>query len=181
MLIRSGNVELRSFEPSLTDTVLEMRNHASVRAHMRDPAPISREAHYKWVQENLVEARHVVLFVVFSGGEAVGLTLLRNFKDEAAEIGVMVVDAARRPLVSYIASHLTVYYSFEILGLEKLYSYVPRHNEHARTYNLNFGFEPSGSPNEVYHELVFTEVRYRDHPTHMRFREKHAFEVLEGA
>lgn len=179
MLIRSGDVSLRAFEPGLDDVVLALRNHATVREHMRDPAPIARESHYRWVKENVVDARNVHLFVAYDGEEAVGITLLRNFKGTTAEIGVMIVDAATRPRVCYVAAHLVACYGFERLGLTDLLSYVPLHNEHALAFNLHCGFEPSGTKDDVYHELVFTSERYRTHPTHLRFREKHRIEVLD--
>ena len=179
MLIRSGDVTLRSFEPGLTDTVHAVRNHPSVREHMRDPAPISKENHERWVKANLVDAQLVHLFAVFDGTEAIGIALLRNFKGKDAEIGVMLIDAARRPLACYVAAHLVAYYGFEVLGLERLLSYVPLHNEHALAFNLHCGFEPSGADDGVYHELAFTSTRYRTHPTHMRYRNKHGIEVVE--
>jgi RimJ/RimL family protein N-acetyltransferase len=179
MLIRSGDVTLVSFDVAHTDVVFEVRNHPTVRPHMRDSSPISRESHYRWVQENLVDARRVHLFVAFSSDEPVGITLLRNFRHQAAEIGVMVIEAERRPLVCYAAAHLIAYYAFEVLGLENLYSYVPRHNERALSFNSRCGFEPA-SRSDVYHELVFTRSRYRANPTHKRFREKHGIEVIEG-
>jgi RimJ/RimL family protein N-acetyltransferase len=181
MLIRSGDVTLMSFDAAHTDVVLELRNHPTVRPHMRDPSPISRESHYRWVQENLIDARRVHLFVAFSADEPVGITLLRNFRDSTAEIGVMVIEAEQRPLTCYAAAHLIAFYAFEVLDLESLYSYVPRHNERALSFNSRCGFEPTAARSDVYHELVFARSRYRADPTHRRFREKHGIEVIGGA
>jgi len=181
MLIRSGDVRLHSFEPALADAVHDVRNHPTVRHHMRDASPISRESHYRWVQENLIESRRVHLFIVFSGEEPVGIALLRNFRDKAAEVGVMIVEAESRPLVCYVAAHLIGYYGFEVLDLDKLFSCVPRHNEHALAFNRRCGFEPSGADSDVHAELVLTQSQSRSHPTHKRFREKHGIEVIERA
>lgn len=178
MQIRSGEVVLRSYEESLIDVVFEIRNHPSIRAHLRDAEPILRDSHYKWVRENLVTLKNLHLFVVESGGEPVGLALLRNFREQTAEIGVMVMQSEQRPLVCYKASHLVGYYGFEILDLEKLFSYVPRHNRHALDFNLHSGLERTGNDSDIYHELVLTREQSRSHPTHKHFRQKYAIEVL---
>lgn len=179
MRIRSGDISLCAFDASLTDAVYEIRNHPSVRAHLRNTEAISRESHYEWVCENLVRARRVHLFVILAGEERTGIALLRNFRDKTAEVGLMVVDAERRPLVCYVAAHLIGYYAFEIVNLKQLFSYVPRHNEHALSFNLRCGFKPTGAQSEVYHELVLTQKQSRSHRTHKRFRERHGIEVIE--
>lgn len=181
MLIRSGEVTLRSFEPADTDAVLEVRNHPTVRAGMRDASEISRESHYQWVRENLLEAQRVRIFVVLNGERMVGIALLRNLKGHEAEIGVMIVEAESRPLVCYVAAHLIGYYGFEVLGLEKLHSRVPRHNSHALAFNRSCGFEPSGVQSEAHSDLVLTRARYHAHPTHRRYREKHRIEVIDDS
>lgn len=180
MQIRSGDVILRQFEPALSGAVHDIRNHPSVRSQMRDTAPIARAAHDAWVRANLIDARTVHLFVVESGGTPVGIALLRNFKDDSAEIGVMVVEAGQRPLVCYKAAHLIGYYAFEVLDLKKVLSYVPRHNEHALAFNLHCGLERTGNDSEAYHELVLTQARSRSHATHRHFREKYGIEVSGG-
>jgi RimJ/RimL family protein N-acetyltransferase len=170
MLIRSGEVALREFEEPLSAAVHEIRNHPSVRAHLRDTRPISRESHDRWVRENLLEARRLRLFVVHRGEEPQGIALLRNFSGRSAEVGLMMVQAERRRLVAYIAAHLVCYFGFERLGLEELYSYVPLAHAGALAFNLGCGFEPTGKPSDVYHELVLTRSRSRSHAVHKRFR-----------
>jgi hypothetical protein len=177
MLLRSGEVELRSFDESLTDAVYEIRNHPSVREHLRNTEPIPRESHLAWVRDHLLARRQVHLFVVHAGGGPVGIALLRNVTERTAEIGVMVVEAEQRPLVCYKASHLVGYYGFEMLGLEELYSYVPRHNSHALAFNLHSGLVRTGKDSEIYHELVLSKEHSRTHPTHKHFRDKYPIEV----
>lgn len=171
MRIRSGSVELRAFEHALSDTVHAVRNHPSVRANMRDPRPIARESHERWVQENLVQAQRVQLFVVFRKSEPAGIALLRNFHGAQAEIGLMIVEPQRRRLLAYVAAHLVAYYGFEVLGLERLLSYVPLHNRRALEFNVSCGFEPTGERSKVYHVLSLSRQRSREHATHKRFRE----------
>ena len=172
MRLRSGSVELRAFEPALTEAVFAVRNHPSVRAHLRDPRPLAWESHVRWVQANLVEQRLQHLFVAFHAGEVAGITLLRNFREREAEIGVMVVEPARHRLAAYIAAHLIGYYAFEILGLERLLSYVPVAHRDAVEFNVRCGFEPTGEPSSEYRVLALTIERSRTHPAHKRFRER---------
>lgn len=173
MLIRSGEVELRSFEPSLAGTLYDVRNHPSVRQHLRDPRPIARADHERWVEENLVRSRRLHLFVVFAARVPLGLALLRNFSGAAAEVGVMLVEARRHRLPAYKATHLIGYYGFEVLGLERLLSYVPRHNRHALAFNEACGLERTGNDSGDYFELVLTREGSRTHPVHRRFRARY--------
>ena len=106
MQLRSGDLVLRSFEPALTGVLYDVRNHPSVRQYLRSTGAIAREDHERWVRQNLVNARTAHVFVAFAGETPVGLALLRNFQAEAAEIGVMMVDARRRRLAAYKAAHL---------------------------------------------------------------------------
>ena len=177
MLIRSGELELRGFEPALSGVLYEVRNHPSVREHLRSTRPIAREDHERWVEENLVRQRQVHLFLVFVAAAARGLALLRNFAGDSAEIGVMMVQARRHRLAAYKASHLVGYYGFEVLGLERLLSYVPRHNAHALAFNLACGLERTGNDSEAYFELVLTRERSRNHPVHRRFRARYPIVV----
>lgn len=177
MLLSSADVALREFEPALTGVLFEVRNHPSVRRHLRAAQPLDYAAHERWVEENLVRERRLHLFLVQVRGAPVGLALLRNFAGASAEIGLMMVEAARRRLAAYKAAHLIGYYGFEVLGLERLLSYVPRHNRHALAFNLGCGFERSGQDSEDYFELVLTCERSRTHPVHRRFRARYPIVV----
>jgi len=177
MRIRSGKVELRRFEPALSDALYAVRNHPSVRRDLRDPRPIERASHDRWVRENLVEARTQELFVVFHGAAAEGIALLRNLRGREAEIGVMIVEPARRRLLAYVAAHLVGYYAFEVLGLERLLSYVPLRHEKALEFNLNCGFERTGQASDQYHVLALSRQQSREHPAHRKFRRTRSIKV----
>jgi RimJ/RimL family protein N-acetyltransferase len=173
MQLRSGDLVLESFAPGLSGVLFDVRNHPSVRQYLRVTEPIAREDHERWVRENLVEDRKVHLFLAHAAGAPVGLALLRNFAGAQAEIGVMMVEARRRRLAAYKASHLIGYYGFEVLGLERLLSYVPRHNRHALAFNEACGFTRTGVDSETYFELALTREASRSHPIHRRFRERY--------
>lgn len=177
MRILSGSVELRAFDDSLSETVHAVRNHPSVRANMRDPRPITRESHEHWVRENLVQARRLQLFVVLRKTDPAGIALLRNFRGGEAEIGLMIVEPQRRRLVAYVAAHLIAYYGFEVLGLDRLLSYVPLHNDRALEFNRSCGFAPTGERSDVYHVLSLSKSQSREHATHKRFRQTRGIRV----
>ena len=178
MRIRSGRFELRRFEPSLGATLYAIRNHPSVRRHLRDPRPIERASHDLWVRENLIDARKLELFVAFdTAAVPAGIALLRNIHAGEAEIGVMVVEAERRRLLAYVATHLMAYYGFEVLGLERLLSFVPRAHGQALEFNLSCGMEPTGQPSAIYEVLALTKARYLLQPMHRRFRGSRRIEV----
>jgi RimJ/RimL family protein N-acetyltransferase len=177
MRIRSGKVELRAFEPALSDALYAVRNHPSVRRNLRDPQPIARESHDRWVRENLVEARKLHLFLAFHGATPAGIALLRNFRDREAEIGVMVVDPERHRLLAYVAAHLIGYYAFEMLELDRLLSCVPLQHAQALEFNLRCGFEATGEASDLYHVLVLTKTQSREHPAHKRFRATRSIQV----
>jgi RimJ/RimL family protein N-acetyltransferase len=177
MRIRSGEVELREFEPALSAALYEVRNHPSVREHLRSTQPIARADHERWVDENLVRERRLRLFLVHLAGAARGLALLRNFSGASAEIGVMMVEARRRRLAAYKASHLIGYFGFEVLGLERLLSYVPRHNRHALAFNEACGFQRTSNDSEAYFELALARERWRSHSVHRRFRARYPIAI----
>ena len=177
MQLRSGDLVLRSFEPALTGVLYDVRNHPSVRQYLRSTGPIAREDHERWVRQNLVNARTAHLFVAFAGETPVGLALLRNFQADAAEIGVMMVEARRRRLAAYKAAHLIAYYGFEVLGLARLLSYVPRHNQHAIAFNEACGFTRTGQDSAAYFELALGRDESRNHPVHRRFRARYPITV----
>jgi len=171
MRIRSGSVELREFEPALTETLYAVRNHASVRRHLRDPRPIAWDSHVRWVREHLLEARTQRLFLVERSGVPAGIALLRNFRGGEAEIGVMIVEAPLHRLTAYVAAHLIGFLAFELLGLERLLSYVPKGHGEALDFNRRCGFEPTGAISETYEVLALSRTASRTHPAHKRFRE----------
>jgi RimJ/RimL family protein N-acetyltransferase len=177
MQLRSGELVLQGFAPALSGELFHVRNHPSVRRYLRITEPLAWEDHERWVHENLVAQRRVHLFLAYSAGAAVGLALLRNFTGLQAEIGVMMVEAHRRRLAAYKAAHLVGYYGFEILGLQRLLSYVPRHNTHALRFNEACGFTRTGQDSEPYFELALGREESRTHPAHRRFRSRYPITV----
>lgn len=162
----------------MSDALFAVRNHPSVRAGMRDSRPLSIEGHRAWVSENLLVERKLDLFLVEQRNTTVGLTLLRNFRGDSAEVGVMLIMAEQRPLACYRAAHLIAYQGFEVLGLERLFSYVPQHNARALAFNLHCGFLETGKLLNECRELVLGKAHSRFDRTHHWFRGRHPIKVM---
>lgn len=172
VVIRAGGLRLVEFSFTDADTLYRLRNDPTVRRGMGSAAAIDPDAHRRYVADVLLGGERPWLFIARKGGEPFGLTLLRDFTHDAAEIGVMVVDAPRRRLDVYFVAHMTAWFGFDRLGLACLVSKVPRKNAAALAFNRKCGFEDSGRADEDYLYLEMTLARYRDDPVHQRFRQR---------
>lgn len=170
--IRAGGLRLVEFSAADADTLYRLRNDPTVRCGMGRDTAIDRDAHRRYVADVLLVRERPWLFIARKNGEPFGLTLLRDFTDDAAEIGVMVVDAPSRRLDVYFVAHMTAWFGFDRLGLRRLVSKVPRHNAAALAFNRKCGFEDTGRADEEYLYLEMTLARYRDDPVHQRFRRR---------
>ncbi len=181
MIIRTSNISLVSFSPEHIETIYQIRNDESVRAGMRDTAPIPWESHVRWAQENLIDQRKQELFVVFQDDAPVGIALLRDFGPHSAEIGIIIRNAASYPMASYFAAYLLAHYAFYHLDMEVLYSEVPRHNERALRFNLKCGFVPAAAPDDEYHHLKLVRDTAVIRDLHKKFGARHNIEVIPEA
>jgi RimJ/RimL family protein N-acetyltransferase len=179
MIIKTANVSLVSFEPNYSRLLYEIRNHESVRKGMRDTREIPWESHQKWVEENLLKERKQLLFIVFYRDEPVGIALLRDFKDDSAEIGILIKESRHHPVVAYRASYILAIYAFYHLDIPALYSYVSRHNQPALAFNLKCGFKDTGADNPDYYVLRLEREISRTSDTHRKFGETHRLEIIE--
>lgn len=139
MKILSGGVELVQFTAADTQALYEIRNHESVRSFMANPAPLAIEAHREWTRRHLLEGADVLLFMIGAGGEPCGFSVLKRLAADCAEIGVMVRDAAQRPIVASIATTATLHCAFERLSFETVVSWVLPEHRRALAFNQAFG------------------------------------------
>jgi RimJ/RimL family protein N-acetyltransferase len=181
LVIGAGALTLRGFVAADSDALLAIRNHRSVRRGMRDGTAIDPRQHRAWVRRNLLDANAQRVFMVNDGERDVGMTLLRNFDETSAEIGVMLVDAGSRRRVAYAASHMTAWYAFEMLGLQSLRSHVPRHNAAALGFNRKCGFVDWREPDADYHYLALTRHVYLTDPVHCAFRRRWPIALRENS
>jgi hypothetical protein len=72
-------------------------------------------------------------------------------REQTAEIGVMVVEAERHQLAGHKAGHLVGYYDFEVLDLERLFSFVPCPNTRALAFNRRCGLVPTNQASKIYY------------------------------
>ncbi len=181
LVIGAGALTLRGFQAADSDTLLAIRNHRSVRRGMRDSTAIDPRQHRAWVRGNLLNANTQRVFMVNDGETDVGMTLLRDFADASAEIGVMLVDAVSRRRVAYAAAHMTAWYAFEMLGLESLRSHVPRHNTAALRFNRKCGFVDWREHDADYYYLALTRHVYLTDPVHRAFRHRWPIALRESS
>ncbi len=168
--VSAGALSLKAFSAADSKVLFNIRNHPSVLRGMRAPEPINWPDHEEFVRNNLLGDCRQWLFLIEKSGESIGLTLLRNFTDHEAEIGVMLPDAIRRRREAYFAAHMMAWFGFDVLGLKRLISKVPSGNATALKFNLKCGFVEYRQPDETYHYLVMNEDHYRSDATHRKFR-----------
>ena len=167
MKILSGGVELAQFTVADTQALFDVRNDESVRAFMANPAPLSIEAHREWTRTHLLEGADHLLFMIRAAGEPCGFSLLKRLSADCAEIGVVIRDATRRPVVASIAATATLHCAFERLPFETLVSWVLPEHRRALAFNQAFGGGevPSEKPGMVQFRISRAEClrneRYR--------------------
>lgn len=152
MKITIDNLELAQFTAEDSQALYNVRNHESVRLFMSHSAPLSYEAHERWVRANLIDGRDLLLFLIrVRREEPIGFTLLRRQGADAAEIGVVFQEFAKHPVVPYVATVATGYFAFCHLNLNWLLSYVVPTNERALALNRSLGMTEieSDKPGEV--------------------------------
>lgn len=180
LCIGAGERRLRLKEFRVPDSteLFDLRNHPSIRRGMRDTAPISWQDHQRYVAANLAAQSRMWLFLVVSRDTRIGMTLLRDFLGDSAEIGVMLIDAERHRRDAYFASHMTAWFGFEVLGLARLVSKVPRGNDAAFAFNRKCGFVAFRDEDADYHYLAMDIEHYRHDPTHRAFRARWPIRML---
>jgi len=136
--IQIGRLEFRQFAAEDTRALYCIRNHPSVRGYLPDPSLIPYAAHRAWVQKELLEGRNLCLFLVREAGQPIGFALLKRCSPDTLEIGVMIREADRHPLVPVYAGALMLYWAFCRLGATWVVSYPV----HPRALALNQYFGP---------------------------------------
>lgn len=139
MKITVGGVELARFTDADTRDLYEIRNHPSVRSFMANPAPLEFEAHRQWTRAHLLGGDDLLLFIVRVRGAPRGFSLLKRLSADTAEIGLMLRDATRHPVVATTAAVATVYCAFELLGYAALVSWALPDHPRALAINRAFG------------------------------------------
>ncbi len=178
MELRSGAIRLVAFTPAMTRKLFEFRNHPSVREGMSDTTPLTWESHQEWVRNNLLNNPHYLLFIVHARDKPVGIALLRDITDTSAEIGILIQNPEQNTRAAYRASQILGQYAFHWLGVQTLYSNVPRHNERALAFNIHCGFSACREPDETYHYLSLSLEHSLEHDLHPRLLSRFGIEVI---
>lgn len=168
MRIVVGAVQLSRFAQTDTRELFDIRNHASVRAFMTNPAPLDFEAHARWTRANLLEDEALLLLMVRVRGAARGFSLLRRLSSHTAEIGVMLRDATRHPVIAATAAAVTIHCAFEVMGYDTLVSWALPGHARATAFNRDFGgiAVPSEKPGML--QFRATRAQCLDSPHYRR-------------
>jgi RimJ/RimL family protein N-acetyltransferase len=137
--IAIGAVALARFTEADTRDLYDIRNHESVRAFMANPAPLEFEAHRRWTRAHLLASEDLLLLLVRVRGAARGFSLLKRLSPDTAEVGLMLRDATRHPVIASTAAVATVYCAFELLGYASLVSWARPDHPRALSINQAFG------------------------------------------
>jgi hypothetical protein len=137
--ISLGTFHLTRFAEKDIEALHRIRNHATVRKYMANTQPIGYDSHVKWVRQNLIGEKKLLLFMVRRKDRPLGFTLLKKISEDTAEMGVIFRDASKHPVVPYYATVITLYIAFGYLKLSWLVSYVIPGHERAISMNHSFG------------------------------------------
>ncbi len=155
-------IYLRPMTREDTDLIVSWRNLDSVRKKFIYQAPFTREGHENWIR-TMVETGKVVQMIICleETGRAVGSVYIRDIdrRHLKAEYGIFIgVEECRGLGIGTMAARLMIRYSFEELGLHRLYLRVYADNQQAiRSY------EKAGFVREAYlKEDVRIDGVYRD-------------------
>lgn len=139
MNISLGTLYLTLFAENDIEALYRIRNHATVRKYMSNTQPIGYDSHVKWVRQNLIGEKKLLLFMVRRKDQPLGFTLLKKVSEDTAEMGVIFREASKHPGVPYYATVMTLYIAFGYLKLSWLVSYVIPGHERAIYINNAFG------------------------------------------
>ncbi|RZJ23226.1 MAG: N-acetyltransferase [Haliea sp.] len=168
MRVRTGELELRQFDLDDTRCLYDLRNHASVRAFMPNPAPLDFSAHRRWVELNLADNRDFLMFIVRWHGQPSGFTLLKRIGADELELGVMFIDLGQKQPLVVRAGVATLQMALDRFGATHVVTYVRETHRDALALNQGMGFQPTTStkPNERAFRTPADVVRA--HPVYRR-------------
>ena len=81
---------LEAAQPEHELLVFSLRNHPTVRQHLRNPAPIAFQSHQQWYGQNIPGNNTLQLFIVHHQEHPVGIALLRDITDTICSLLLMV-------------------------------------------------------------------------------------------
>ena len=138
-------IYLRPMTYEDTDLVVKWRNTDAVRKNFIYQALFTRESHENWIKTK-VETGEVVQMIIceFDTDKPVGSVYIRDIdrNHQKAEYGIFIgEEAARGKGYGTSAARLMIRYSFEELGLHRLFLRVYADNQQAIRSYEKAGFE----------------------------------------
>jgi len=127
------------FSEKNTQSVFEYRNDLRVRKYMASPMEITYLNHCRWVQDNILTRKNVLIFLVWGDEVPLGFVSLKFLEGKSAEVGIILPEAEKYIGAGAICSVLIGEIAFEELGVERLYMKALRDNSHAISNIVKLG------------------------------------------
>jgi RimJ/RimL family protein N-acetyltransferase len=139
-------IHFQAYKAGLENTLIEIRNHSSVRTFMTDPNEISLNDHLNWVKQNLDPECHyrgqTQLAFIMLNGHPQGFVMVRDIENHCGEIGIMIRDSEAVTGLGAIAGVLALEkLVFGILNLTTIISKTSPQNTKSLTIHRALGGE----------------------------------------
>lgn len=158
----NNGIYLRLLTSEDTENIIKWRNSDKVRKHFIYQELFTRESHERWIFE-MIDTGKVIQMIICeeSSDTPIGSVYIRDIdkRHKKAEYGIFIgADAARGRGYGTAAAKLMMQYSFQEIGLHKLFLRVFADNIQAIK-----SYEKAGFVKEAYlKDEVYVENQYRD-------------------
>lgn len=159
LILKDQNIIFKQFNKKYIRVLYQIRNHLSVRRSLGEKRSIKYQSHFKYVKNNLLGKKNSSLFVVFWRGKPIGIALLRNISHKMAEIGLLLKNPDKHPLINAYCGVIILNIAFEKLHLKKLYSFVLPANRKAYKINRGLGGIRVKSDQSGKYKFIWTKQR----------------------
>ena len=137
--------KLRALEPEDLELVYQIENDATIWPWSEANVPLSRYTIRQYLQQQHGDIYQdgQLRLIVEQAGTPVGLIDLTNFSPQhlRAEVGIVILHAARRQGVGAEALRLLHAYASEHLRLSCLYAFISAENEAAQALFRSVGYQ----------------------------------------
>lgn len=97
----AGTISFQAYKSGFEGTLIEIRNHESVRTFMTDPREIDLDDHLRWTGRNLDPAPNpenydrtlTQLAFIMLDKAPQGFVMVRDIRNDSGEVGIMIKDS----------------------------------------------------------------------------------------
>jgi len=147
-------LSMRRMLPADSLTLLEWRNHESVRNFARNRVPILLKDHELWVTEMLNDSGSKSIINFFLEGEQpVGMSHLDWVDEETSELSILVNPSLWGRGYGSSILELTIRQSKTLLNIVRLFATIHKDNLGSIRLFTKFGFSQVGE-GTIFHEFI---------------------------